>query len=69
MHIRSKSTVSINQATNKINDKIFESKLELKNLGVIVDNDLTFSNHIAEKVINGYSMSSDVRLDMTHLGI
>ena len=69
MHIRSKSTVSIDQATYKINDKIFESKLELKNLGVIVDNDLTFSNHIAEKVINGYFMSSYLRLDMTHLGI
>lgn len=33
MHIHSKSTVSINQATYKINDKMVESKLELKNLG------------------------------------
>ena len=50
MHIDSKSTGSIIQATYKMNDNILESKLELKDLGVIVDNHLTFRNHIAEKV-------------------
>ena len=50
MHIDSKSTGCINQATLKMNENILESKLELKDLGVIVDNHLTFSNHIAEKV-------------------
>ena len=50
MHIDSKSTGSIIQATYKMNDNILESKLELKDLGVIVDNHLTFSDHIAEKV-------------------
>ena len=35
---------------DKENIYILESKLELKDLGVIVDNHLTFSNHIAEKV-------------------
>ena len=50
MHIDSKSAGSIIQATYKMNDNILESKLELKDLGVIVDNHLTFSNHIAEKV-------------------
>ena len=50
MHIDSKSTSSIIQATYKMNDNILESKLELKDLGVIVDNHLTFRNHIAEKV-------------------
>ena len=33
-----------------MNDNILESKLELKDLGAIVDNHLTFSKHIAEKV-------------------
>ena len=33
-----------------MNDNILESKLELKDLGVIVDNHLTFSIHIAVKV-------------------
>ena len=50
MHIDSKSTGFINQATLKMNENILESKLELKDLGVIVDNHLTFSDHIAEKV-------------------
>ena len=35
---------------DKENIYILESKLELKGLGVIVDNHLTFSNHIAGKV-------------------
>ena len=35
-----------------MNDNILESKLELKDLGVIVENYLTFSKHIAEKVNN-----------------
>ena len=35
---------------DKENIYILESKLELKDLGVIVDNHLTFSNHIAGKV-------------------
>ena len=50
MHNDSKSTSSIIQATYKMNDNVLESKLDLKDLGVIVDNHLTFSNHIAEKV-------------------
>ena len=50
MHVDSKCTSSINQATYKMNDNILESKLELKDLGVIVENHLTFSKHIAEKV-------------------
>ena len=33
-----------------MNNNILESKLESKDLGVIVDNHLTYSNHIAEKV-------------------
>ena len=33
-----------------MNDNILGSKLELKDLGVIVENHLTFSKHIAEKV-------------------
>ena len=49
-NVDSKSTGSINRATYKMNDDILESKLELKDLGVIVDNHLTFSNHIAAKV-------------------
>ena len=53
MHIDSKSTVSIIQATYKMNDNILQSKLELKDLGVIVHNHLTFSSHIAEKVGEG----------------
>ena len=47
MHIDSKSTVSIIQATYKMNDNILESKLELKDLGVIAHNHLTFRSHIA----------------------
>ena len=50
MYIDCKSTDSIIQATYKMNDNILESKLELKDLGVIVDSHLIFSNHIAEKV-------------------
>ena len=49
-HVDIKSTGSINQVTYKINDNILENKLELKDLHVTVDNHLTFSNHIAEKV-------------------
>ena len=37
MHIDSKSTGSIIQATYKMNDNILESKLELKDLGAIVE--------------------------------
>ena len=33
-----------------MNDNILENKLRLNDLGVIVDNHLTSSNHIAEKV-------------------
>ena len=40
MHNDSKSTSSIIQATYKMNDNILESKLDLKDLGVIVDNQL-----------------------------
>ena len=50
MHVDSKPTGSINQATFEMNDNILENKLELKDLGVIVDSLLTFSNHLAEKV-------------------
>ena len=50
MHVDSKSTGSISQATYKMNDNILESKFKLKDLGVIADNHVTFSNHIAEKV-------------------
>ena len=51
MHVDSKSTGSIiNQASYKMNDNILEIKLELKDLGLIVDNNLTFSKHILEKV-------------------
>ena len=50
MHVNSKSTGSINQATDKMNDNILESKLESKDLGVIVGDHLTFSKHTAEKV-------------------
>ena len=50
MHIDTKSTGSIIQATYKMNDNTLERELELKDLGVIVDNHLTFSNCIAEKV-------------------
>ena len=50
MHVDSKSTGSINQAKYKMNDNILESNLDLKDLGVIVDNHLIFSNHIADKV-------------------
>ena len=50
MHIDSKSNGSINQATYKMKDNILGSKLELKDLSVIVGNYLTFNNHIAEKV-------------------
>ena len=50
MHVDSKCTSSINQATCKMNDNILESKLELKDLGVIVENHLTFRKYIAEKV-------------------
>ena len=31
-------------------NNILENKLELKDLGIIVDNHLTFGSHIAEKV-------------------
>ena len=50
MYVDSKSTGSINHATCKMNDNILENKLYLKDLGAIVGNHLTFSNHIAEKV-------------------
>ena len=50
MHVDSKSTGSIKQTTYKMNDNILESKLELTDLGAIVENHLTFSKHIAEKV-------------------
>ena len=50
IHIDSKSNGSINQATYKMKDNILGSKLELKDLSVIVGNYLTFNNHIAEKV-------------------
>ena len=33
-----------------MNDSIPENKLEVKDLGVVVDNHLTFSNHIVGKV-------------------
>ena len=42
MHVDSKSTSSINQATYIMNDNILENKLELKDLGVMIDNNLTF---------------------------
>ena len=50
MHVDSKSSGSINQATYKMSDNIPENKLALKDLRVIVDNNLAFSYHIAEKV-------------------
>ena len=50
MHVDSKSNGSTNQTTYKINDNTLKTKLELKDLGVIVDNHLTFSNYNPEKV-------------------
>ena len=50
MHVDSNPTGSINQATYKTNDNILENKLELKDLGIIVDNYLTFGSYNAEKV-------------------
>ena len=50
MHIASKPSGSIIQPTYKMNDNILESRLDLKDLGTIVDNHLNFSSHIAEKV-------------------
>ena len=44
---------SINQAIYKINGSIHESKLELKDLGVMVDNQLSFSHHVVQKVNKG----------------
>ena len=61
MHVDSKSTDSINQATYKMNDNILESKLGLKDLGIIVDNHLTFGNHIAKKVNKANQINGLIR--------
>ena len=50
MHVDSKSDISINGATYKMNDNILWNKLELKGVGVVVGNHLTFGKYIAENV-------------------
>ena len=50
IHVDSKSDSSINEATYKMNDNILWNKLELKGVGVVVDNHLTFGKHIAENI-------------------
>ena len=69
MHIDTKSTGSIIQATYKMNDNILESKLELKDLGVIVDSHLIFSNHIAEKVNKANQIMGLIRRTFVFLGM
>ena len=68
MYIDSKSTDSIIKATYKMNDNILERKLELKDLGVIIDSHLTFSNHIAEKVNKANQIMGLIRRTFVFLG-
>ena len=58
---------TIIQATYKMNNNILEGKLELKELGVIADNHLTFSNHIAEKVNKANQIMGLIRRNFVFL--
>ena len=49
MHISSKLNETITQAY-KMNNRILENKSELKDLGILINEHLKFSNHVAEKV-------------------
>ena len=60
MHTGSKSTGSVDQATR--NDNILENKLELKDLGAIVNEHLILRNHIEEKVNKNNQINTNLIL-------
>ena len=51
----------------KMNNKDLENKSEIKDLGIIVDEDLRFSNHIIDKVNKANQMMGIIRRAMVYL--
>ena len=50
-----------------MNNRILENKSELKDLGVLIDEHLKFSNHIAEKINKANQIMGLIRRTFVHL--
>ena len=50
-----------------MNNRILENKSELKDLGILIDEHLKFSNHIAEKVNKANQIMGLIRRTFVHL--
>ena len=73
MHISSKLNETITHAYT-MNNGILKNTSELKDLGILIDEHLRFTNHIAEKVnkanqITGLIRRAFVHLDMFHFNV
>ena len=66
MHISSKLNETITHAYT-MNNRILENKSELKDLGILIDEHLKFSNHIAEKVNKANQIMGLIRRTFVHL--
>ena len=66
MHISSKMSETITHAY-AMNNRILESKSELKDLGILIDEHLKFSNHIAEKAYKANQIMGLIRRTFVHL--
>ena len=68
MHICSKLNETITHAYEyTMNNGILENKLEMKDLGIFIDEHLRFSNHIAEKVNKAKQIMGLIRRKFVHL--
>ena len=73
MHLSSKMNETITHAYI-MNNRILENKSELKDLHILIDKHLRFTNHIAEKVnkavqIMGLNHRTYVQLDMSNFNL
>ena len=66
INIRSKSKQYCHH-NNKMNNKDLENKPEIKGLGIIVDKNLRFSNHIIDKVNKATQIMGIIRRTMVYL--
>ena len=66
MHISLKLNEAITHACT-MNNRILGNKSELKDLGILIDEHLKFSNHIAEKVDKANQIMGLIRRTFVHL--
>ena len=66
IYIRSKSKQHCHY-NYEMNNKHLENKFEIKDLGIIVDDNLRFSNHIIDKVNKANQIMGIIKMAMVYL--